>query len=240
MKRILILGDIHANFPALKAINNNVNMDQFDIIINAGDITVYSTFPNETIQWFRKRKKSLSILGNTDKKVLGILRGEKLRKPSKEEKQIMYFWTSENLFKKNINYLKTLPERRNFMIGDLSIGVFHGTPDDFEEELLSNTPESRFRELAKNSPYHVNIVGHSHEPFYKIVDGTHFINPGSVGRMFDGDNRASFAILNVYSKKISVEHFRTPYPVKDVIKSLKKHRLPDIYAEMYRKGRKLN
>jgi len=240
MKRILILGDIHANFPALKAINNNVNMDQFDIILNAGDITVYSTFPNETIQWFRKRKKSLSILGNTDKKVLGILRGEKLRKPSKEEKQIMYFWTSENLFKKNINYLKTLPEQMNFMIEDLSIGVFHGTPDDFEEELLSNTPESRFRELAKNSPYHVNIVGHSHEPFYKIVDGTHFINPGSVGRMFDGDNRASFAILNVYSKKISVEHFRTPYPVKDVIKSLKKHRLPDIYAEMYRKGRKLN
>ena len=213
---------------------------KFDIIINTGDLTVYGTFPNETIQWFRKRKKSLSILGNTDKKILGILRGEKLIKPNKEEKRIMYFWTSQNLLKKNINYLKTLSEQSSFKIGKLSIGVFHGTPDDFEEELFPNTPERRFRELAKNSSYHVNIVGHSHEPFYKIVDGTHFINPGSVGRMFDGDSRASFAVLNVHSKKISVEHFRIPYPVEDIVKNLKKHGLPDIYAEMYRKGRKLN
>ncbi len=240
MKKILILGDVHANYPALKAVNNYINTNQLDIIINTGDLTVYSTFPNETIQWFRKQKKSLSIIGNTDKKILEILRGEKLKKPDKKEKQIMYFWTSENLLKKNINFLETLPEQSNLMIGDLSIGVFHGSPADFEEELVSDTPETRFRELAKNSPYNVNIVGHSHDPFYKTVDGIHFINPGSVGRMFDSDPRASFAILNVYSKKISVEHFRITYPVGDVIKGLKKHRLPDIYAEMYRKGRKLN
>jgi diadenosine tetraphosphatase ApaH/serine/threonine PP2A family protein phosphatase len=83
-------------------------------------------------------------------------------------------------------------------------------------------------------------MGHSHVPYYKRVDGVHFINPGSVGRPFDGDPRTSFAILKVASGKIAVEHFRIPYAVEDVVKGLKEHKLPDIYAQMYRLGRKLN
>jgi hypothetical protein len=83
-------------------------------------------------------------------------------------------------------------------------------------------------------------MGHSHTPYYKIVDGVHFINPGSAGRMFDGDPRASFAILKIFSGEIAVVHYRIRYPVEAVIKGLKQNCLPDIYAKMYRTGRKLN
>jgi len=38
--------------------------------------------------------------------------------------------------------------------------------------------------------------------------------------MFDGDPQASFAILNIALNKINMEHFRIPYPVKEVIKGL--------------------
>jgi diadenosine tetraphosphatase ApaH/serine/threonine PP2A family protein phosphatase len=83
-------------------------------------------------------------------------------------------------------------------------------------------------------------MGHSHIPYYRIVDGIHFINPGSVGRMFDGDPRTSFAILKISSEKIAVEHFRIPYAVEAIVKSLKEQNLPDIYAKMFRAGKKLN
>ena len=66
------------------------------------------------------------------------------------------------------------------------------------------------------------------------------MNPGSAGRMFDGDPRASFAILNISSGRIGVEHFRIPYPVKEVVKSLKKNHLPNIYTKMFQIGKKLN
>ena len=240
MKKILILGDIHANYPALEAIQNYVRPDQFDQVVNTGDFTVYSTFPNETIQWFRNNKKSICILGNTDKRVLRILKGKKLKKPKKEEKRLMYFWTFENLLPENVNYLKSLPKQSEFTISDIRIGVFHGAFDNESEILFPNTPESRFRKLAKDSPYQVHIMGHSHVPYYKIVDGVHFINPGSVGRMFDGDPRTSFAILRVSSEIIEAEHFRIPYPVEEVIKGLKKNNLPEIYTKMYRTGKKLN
>lgn len=240
MKKILVLGDIHANYPALKTIHSYIDGDRFDAIINTGDFTVYSTFPNETIQWFRKRKKSICIMGNTDIRVLKILKGKKLKRPRKDKKRVMYYWTAENLLPENINYLKALTRHRNIKIENQRIGVFHGSPDDFNETLFPDTFESRFRELTMRSPYHINIMGHSHMPYYKNVDGIHFINPGSVGRMFDGDPRTSFAILYVSPGSVSVEHFRIPYPVEDVVNGLEKHHLPAIYATMYRKGKKLN
>ena len=240
MKRILVLGDIHANYPALQAIQKYVRLDRFNLIINTGDFTVYSTFPNETIQWFRENKKSVCILGNTDKRVLRILKGKKLKRPRKEEKRVMYFWTCENLLPENVRYLKSLPKQSDLVIDNIRIGIFHGTFDDEDETLFPGASESRFRKLAKDSAYQVHIMGHSHVPYYKLIDGVHFINPGSVGRMFDGDPRTSFAILKVFSRKIAVEHFRIPYPVEEVIAGLENNRLPDIYAKMYRSGKKLN
>ena len=241
MKKLLVLGDIHGNYPALKAISNYILPNKFDRIINTGDFTVYSTFPNETIKWFRKRRtKTICILGNTDRRILNILKGKKLKRPRKKEKRDMYFWTSENLLPKNITYLKSIPKQTDFTLGQIRFGLFHGTLDDPNEELFPFAPENRFRQLAEHSSYQVHIMGHSHMPFYKVVDGVHFINPGSVGRMFDADSRASFAILKVSSGKIAVEHFRIPYPVEAVVKDLKKHRLPDIYPKMFRAGKKLN
>lgn len=240
MTKILLLGDIHANYPALDAIVKYIRPERFDWIVNTGDFTVYSTFPNETIQWFREHTRTICILGNTDRKILRILNGKKLKKPQKKEKRVMYFWTSENLLPENITYLKSLPTQTDFTAGDFHIGIFHGTLEDPDEELFPSAPEKRFRTLAKHARYQVHIMGHSHAPYYKIVDGIHFINPGSVGRMFDGDPRTSFAILKVASGKIAVEHFRIPYAVEEAVTGLKVEKLPKIYAKMFRVGKKLN
>ena len=153
MKKILVLGDIHANFPALQAIWNFVRKYRFDRIVNTGDLTVYSTFPNETIQWFRKRTESVSILGNTDRRILRILNGKKLKRPKKKEKRVMYYWTSENLLPENVQYLRSLPRQTDLTIGNIRIGVFHGTCDDEDETLFPSAPESRFRELARTLPF---------------------------------------------------------------------------------------
>ena len=146
MKKILLLGDIHANYPALAAIEKYIKPNRFDRIVNTGDFTVYSTFPNETIQWFRKRKKTICIYGNTDRRVLRILNGKNLRRPRKKEKRVMYFWTSENLLPENIKYLKSLPQKTVFTMDSIRIGVFHGTCDDPDEELYPDAPDARFHE----------------------------------------------------------------------------------------------
>ena len=240
MKRVLLMSDIHANYPALEAIEKSVRPHRFHRIVHAGDFTVYGTYPNETIRWFRERGNAVCIAGNTDRRVLDILAGKELKKPRKEEKRVMYFWTCAHLHPENVDYLKSLPEQADLAIGDVRVNVIHGDFDGEEESPVPGAPEGRMRKLAKDSPHQVHVLGHTHAPYHKIIDGIHFINPGSAGRPFDGDPRASFAILTASKGEVAVEHFRIRYPVGQVIADLEKNRLPGIYSDMYRTGRKLN
>lgn len=242
---ILVLSDIHGNYPALVAVDRFFQARQFDLIINCGDSTVYGPFPNETLQWLQE-KKVQSILGNTDRKVIRLLKGKGFKKPKKEEKRIMYRWTKNTLSDKNRQYLlhckKQLTINLSKYVPQLkqNLFVFHGSPDNPDEFLFSDTPVDRFRQLARQFSNGIILIGHSHTPFYTTISSTHFINPGSVGRMFDGDPSASCATLHFTPECFDVQHFRIPYPVQQVVEGIKKNNLPDIYTTMYILGKKLN
>lgn len=243
--RLLCIADIHGNYPALKAVAEYFTKP-CDLILNGGDTTVYGPFPNETINWIRDNHV-LSILGNTDRHIRLLLTGSTFKKPRKAEKRLMYGWTAAELNSANRRWLQDQPLSRSFKFGaadgvageTVSLGMFHGSPDDPDEFLFADTPADRFRELVNKHHYRIITVGHSHSPFHKQIGRVHFVNPGSVGRMFDGNPSASCAVITV-DKTIEVEHFRIPYPVETVVNELEKQRLPAIYQEMYRQGRKLN
>jgi len=219
----------------------------FDFIINSGDSVVYAPFPNETLSWL-KSNNTLSILGNTDKKVLKLLKGETFKKPSKKEKRVMYHWTAERLSKDNSRYLQSLNKKLTLTTSTKSygqsdryqIGIFHGSPAKHHEFLFDTTPDSRFIQLSAMTKSRIVICGHSHVPFYKYLENTHFINPGSTGRMFDGDPRASCAILQLNATGLSVKHFRIKYNIKETVAALQKFSLPEIYSDMFLSGRKTN
>lgn len=236
---LLLLSDIHGNFPALSSVYSRENPEQYDHVINCGDSTVYATFPNETLRWLRQHRV-ISILGNTDLKVLKLLSGKNFKKPKKAEKRIMYTWTAENLEEKEAAYLRSLSRSFEFTAAGKKIGVFHGSPESVNEHLFAHTPNSRFRELTKKTGCDIILCGHSHTPFHKKVAGVHFINPGSVGRMFDGDPRASYAVLEIGEDQVRVRHFRTGYDIGRTVAGIGKALLPPIYGEMYQQGRKLN
>ena len=189
----------------------------------------------------------LSILGNTDKKVIKLIKGKTFSKPGNPEKKIMYTSTAEILTKKNRRYLIGLKkfELLNVALKEeisdaVTIGLYHGSPAAHHEFLFSDTPDARFEELAAGCECDVIVTGHSHSPYHKYIEGIHFINPGSLGRMFDGDSSASCATIEISGKGITVGHFRISYDVKVVVAELLKQELPEIYCEMYRQGRKLN
>ncbi len=237
--RILLLSDIHGNLPALLAIDGFFRDSLFDAVCNCGDSTVYAPFPNETLQWLQDRD-AYSILGNTDHKVLTLLQGKSFKKPHDEEKRIMYRSTVQALNAQSKEYLLSLEDSRIVELGDLTIGLFHGSPDHPRELLFAQSPDSRFQELSQMTKCRIIVTGHSHSPYYKQVQGTHFINPGSAGRMFDGNPEASCATLNISEGDIEVNLHRIPYPVEEVVTVLRQQQLPVIYTDMFRQGRKLN
>ncbi len=236
--KILLLSDIHGNYPALQAVNDRFSNTFFDTICNCGDSLVYGPFPNETLDWLEENKVC-SILGNTDKKIIKLLKGKSFKKPGKEEKRIMYTWTAQQLTSKSKKYLLSL--KKSYSIeATYPVLLFHGSPEHPNEFLFPNTPHSRFKDLANSFPNSIVVSGHSHTPYYKHVATTHFINPGSVGRMFDSDPTASCAILNIVETAVSVEHFRIEYAIQETTTALKNAGLPEIYQRMYLLGQKLN
>jgi len=244
--RILLLADIHGNFPALRAIAEILDPSSFDFIVNCGDSLVYAPFASETIDWLIDHR-AISILGNTDKKVIKLLQGKSFKKPSKPEKRIMYTTAAEALGETEKNWLLALEETKELLIPSpaaaeppIKLGIFHGSPADPDELLFVATPDERFHELAEETDCRIVVTGHSHSPYHKYLSGIHFINPGSVGRMFDGDPSAGCATLEITASALSVRHYRLAYPLEEVVAAIHKNRLPEIYATMFQLGRKLN
>lgn len=247
--RILLLADIHGNYPALRAIDAFFSLTTFDAIVNCGDSVVFAPFSNEVINWLLARR-AISILGNTDKKVIKLLQGRTFTKPSKEEKRIMYVHAARQLTKQCGDYLQSLNISAELRLTDVApdpenqkgnlLGIFHGSPAKPHEFLFDTTPLDRFAELARDYPYRAIVTGHSHTPYHFDIDGTHFINPGSAGRMFDGNPAVGCAVLTCNGTGVEVEHHRIDYDVSQVIAELARQRLPKIYQTMYREGKKLN
>jgi len=237
--KILLISDIHGNFPALEAAIHFFRKTTFSAIFNCGDSLVYAPFPNETMHWLQKHKVH-SILGNTDRKVKKLLKGKSFTKPGKIDKRIMYTWTAENLDHDARTYLLSLKKSLQFSMNNHSICLFHGSPEHPSEFLFPDTSLHRFTELAASCPCSIIITGHSHTPFHKIVGTTHFINPGSIGRMFDSNPAASCAVLELNKKTVKVVHYRINYPIERTVEALQRHKMPDIYQSMYLLGKKLN
>ena len=116
----------------------------------------------------------------------------------------------------------------------------HGSPASNSEHLTPATPEERLRELAQTAKADVIICGHSHQPFARQVDGVWFINTGSVGRPDDGDPRACYAILEIESDKIQVQHYRVEYDVERAVAAIRERKLPELFAQMLLQGRNLD
>jgi putative phosphoesterase len=246
--RILLISDIHGNYPALQAIDRELDSGSFDRIINCGDSLVYAPFPNRTLLWLKSRK-TLSILGNTDKKVMKLLNGKSFKKPGKEDKRVMYTTTADALTRENCRFLLSLPKSTKLTLNlsasadqaeTVTIGVFHGSPAHHHEFIFADTPDEKFCELAETTDCNIVVTGHSHSPYHRKVSDIHFINPGSVGRMFDGDPRASCATLEIGNGTVLVNHYRIAYAVERVAAKIRQDSLPEIYCAMFMLGRKLN
>jgi len=244
--KILLISDIHANFPALKTVAAHFEIDSFDLILNGGDTVVYGPFPNQTIDWLRTHR-AVSIVGNTDRHVIALLNGKTFKKPRKAEKRIMYGWTAAELTAENQSWLQQQPLARVLDLHRygggktaLRLHMCHGSPADPDEFLFPDTPACRYRELATSAAGGIVTVGHSHTQFHTCAEGVHFINPGSVGRMFDGKLQTACAVITVKQRTVGVDLYRIPYPVQTVADEIMRLRLPPIYADMYLRGRKLN
>jgi putative phosphoesterase len=241
--KIALIGDIHANLPALEAVlaharaNGVEENGQIPSIWNIGDFVGYGPFPDAVIRLVQSQG-ILSIYGNYDRKVLQFRKkGIKTHNP---EKRLAFAWADQMLTPACRAYLSSLPEQMRLDVLGWSILLCHGSPAMGKEHLTPKTPKRRLRELARMACSQVVICGHSHQPFARKVAGTWFINTGSVGRPDDGDPRACYAILELEPECLCVAHYRVEYDVERTVQAVRAHNLPESYTRIFLEGRNLD
>jgi putative phosphoesterase len=238
--KVALIGDVHANLPALEAVLTHAHQQGIEAIWNVGDWVGYNAFPNEVIHRLRQ-EQTASIIGNYDLKVLKYKqKKDKWRQSKRPEKYLAFKWAYKNLSKENRDYLRSLPREQRLRVAGRRILLTHGSPASTKEALTPDTPEKRLRELAQVAGAEVTVCGHSHRPFARQVDGVWFINTGSVGRPDDGDPRAAYAILQIEPGFLQVHHHRLEYDVDRAIKAIHQHNLPEAFGQMLRQGRNLD
>lgn len=234
--RIALLGDVHANLPALEAVLSHARQNTSDQIWNTGDFVGYGAFPNEVIETLRK-VGALSIVGNYDLKVVNFPRKKpKWRKSKRTEKYLAFKWAFKNLKPKNRRYLAKLPQELRLELEGRRFLMTHGSPASNEEHLTPETHWARLRALSEIAQADVIVCGHSHQPFARLVGETWFINTGSVGRPGDGDPRACYAILDISPAHFWVQHHRVEYDIARAATAVRRNGLPEAFAQMILQG----
>lgn len=225
--RIGVLADIHSNLDALKAVFKDAEKRGVTIFLNAGDLTGFGAFPNQVIQLLNE-KKTLSVMGNID---LEILEGTK--KADGERKLALKF-TQKELTKPSKAYLRSLPKEITFEVSNRRLLMVHGSPKAIDEHIYKDTPAEKLAELGQAAQADIIIVGHSHEQFLKKTSEASFINPGSVGRPYDGKPQAAYAIVTF--NPFTVELLRVDYDVKAAASAIRQKKLPESLAQSFLQG----
>lgn len=229
MKFVMILAvisDIHGNLEALKRVLEKI---ESDMILCCGDIVGYYTWPNECIEKI-KQLKAISVTGNHD---LACVTGNTGGFNPYAEESIK--WTRKVIKEKNIEFLRALKRKIRIKIDDTNIMIAHGSPrNPINEYIYPETDNSTLKSFIKSENVDILIMGHTHIPFAKKIENKLVFNPGSVGQPRDGDNKASFALLDVDNKEATI--YRVEYDIDEVVTALGDERLPSFLGRRLYKG----
>lgn len=221
--RILLISDIHANWPALRV----VAAQPHDLCVCLGDLVDYGLEPAPCVEWVRQYAR-WTVRGNHDHGVAQnvVVNG---RNGFKYLSGITRPLSRERLQAPDFRFLARLPLTRVVTVEQTRFLMVHASPRDPLDEYAPPEVEFWSRRL-QNVDADVICVGHTHQPYVLTVGNKLVINPGSVGQPRDGDPRASFAILEPKTKK--VELLRLEYPVEETVRVIQESPLADADKEM--------
>jgi predicted phosphodiesterase len=217
--KLALISEIHANLEALQATLDHIALQSVDRIVCLGDIVGYNTKPRECIALLRD-VGALCIAGNHDRAVCGQITTETFSRTAARA----VAWTRERLAGDDLAFLAALPLKAAI---DGEIVAVHGAlhPETGCESVRLDNDESlalSFRALISHpSGARICAFGHTHavaihefrneetvlrsEEDLQLRDNAYYlINPGAVGAPRTADRRASYMILDLARRIVSV------------------------------------
>lgn len=231
--KIAILGDIHANLEALKVAYDTAKKLKVDKIFHLGDLGGYAPFVNEVVDFLVKNKID-GVQGNYDEAVAFDKEDCGCKYEDLFQAQMAHIaleWTKRHVSEKAKRYMKNLPFDRTLEVEGIKIKIFHATPIKNNLYWYEERTEKFFLLMAEKAKADVMIYGHTHIPYFKVINGKYFINAGSVGRPQDNDPRTCVCFLEISKGRIKVDFIRKNYNINRTFQAIIDNGLTYYFAE---------
>ncbi|SMB88468.1 metallophosphoesterase family protein [Deinococcus hopiensis] len=242
--RLLLLSDIHANYPALEAVLKDAEPRHFDAVVHLGDALGYGPFPREVLNTLRDIDATC-LLGNHEQMLLEYADNRREKRDSVVSAPLL--WQLARLSKLDLALIRGWRDG----VDDPALGARfrHGTPVSLDV-YTDSVPAAR--DAFARWQGRLGFVGHTHvaavyatlnapvgewikvQPFpeggsYLVPPSARLIlNPGSVGQPRDGNPNASYGIYD--SARGLFEVFRVPYNVERTQEAILAAGLPPVLA----------
>ena len=193
--KILIISDVHSNYKALKAIENQE--ESFDAVLFAGDMVEFGLTPREVVSWMQKNKV-IAVAGNHD---IGLSNAYKEGFIPLENPLLATTFGEHNLSlltKEDMEYISSLPLEVKAEFDGVTYFMTHIYDDNDGQALLHHL--EGYHSISKFEDYWEKKVGETNGKRCLILGDTHhcmmvqlredalIVNPGSVGYNLGADS----------------------------------------------------
>lgn len=218
--RIALFSDVHANPVALDAVLSDMEKQRVDQRICLGDLVGAGPDPAGVVEKIRGLHIP-AVRGNWDDAVVN-------NRPFKDESYVREHlrFTRERLGPEHLDYLTSLPLKREWEWEGARVEVFHATPDNVLDAVHPDAPpEAVERQMVSGAD--VVAYGHIHRPFVRWVQGKVLISVGYCSLHLDGDPRAAYTVLELSENgSVSVTQRRIPYDREKAVELAEQAGLP--------------
>lgn len=220
--KLLVISDIHANWPALQAIG-----EEADAIVCLGDIVSYGPLPRECVAWVREHAGYV-VRGNHDT-ALAFRKDTRAAGFKRELARATLMHHRQALARHDLAWLRGLPTEARFQFDGYTFHAVHASPADhlFSYRLTPELDGEALKKEVEGVRADILLLGHTHLPMSRGAWTKVVLNPGSVGQPLDGDPRASYAVIQNGVAEIR----RVAYDIEATVAGIRNMALAEDIAE---------
>ncbi len=220
--RIAVLCDVHGNLPALQAVLSEVERSGVDLVVFGGDVAS-GPMPVETIEVLMDYTgPARFVRGNADRLMVESFDERLVAGKSVD------FWPARMISRSHRDFLSKFEPAVEVSVDGLgSVICCHAGLDSDELPIITPaTPDEVIAEAFASAGDRLVVGGHTHMQFDRRVAGIRMVNAGSVGRPYEDQPGAYWAMLGpeVDLRRTSYDFAaaaeaarRTSYPDRDEI-----------------------
>lgn len=195
-----LLGDIHGNADALKAVLIAAKALEVEQLLVTGDLVGYYFEPGAVLEMLRLWPTQV-VRGNHEAMLEAAREDFRFLEKIKRKYGTGVELALKQLTSEQLDDLCKLPDTRVLNVDNCRILLCHGSPSSIDQYVYRDAPKSVLEGCSVKGA-DIVIMGHTHYQMDLIVDQTRLVNPGSVGQPRDGRPGAQWAVLDTATHNI--------------------------------------